>query len=429
MIGRDPFLRPAEQEFLAETIVRLQDDIFTGPLNYDHFRALDTNDETRSDWLEFVRRAGEHDLLGVAVPTEYGGAGLGYMETALVEEAIGYTGCIIHACQVSLTQHIGRTLYEHGSEYIKRTYLEPLLNGQFVLGQAFTEPTVGTDLVRLQTTAHRDGDSYILSGEKRFIDFAGYADILLVPARTSGEDGDREGISLFIVETDTDSYQIRHRHSPEWHGFRGSDACWIEFDELTVPAKNLVGTEGDAWSYISREFALERVTVSRYCLGASERALEIAANYTDARKVNEKPLSGYQGINHTLATCVTKLDAALLLNTRAARTLDNHGLDAGRLEACMAKWYGNEVAYDVADACIQFLGGIGTGSLYPIERIQRDVRVGQFLGGATEVIKSIVQHDSYDILLSDDFDSRYVGAELDGQPWDETPKRRRTSEY
>lgn len=426
MIGRDSSLTDAERAYLTETIETLQDEVFTGRLGPEHFRELDENEESREDWQAFVRRAGDQNLLGVAVPQEYGGAGKGYIETALVEEAIGYTGCIVHACQASLTQHIGRTLHEYGTDYLQTEYLKPLLEGDYVLAQAFTEPTAGTDLPALQTTAERDGDRYILAGEKRFIDFAGYADCMLVPARTSGTAGDREGISLFVVDADADGVEILHRHSPGWHGFRGTDACWIRFDDVAVPVEHLVGEEGMAWEYITSEFGLERVTVSRYCLGASERALEIAANYTQAREVNDRPLSSYQGITHQLAECVTKLDAALLANTRAARLLDADGLDAGRLEVCMAKWYGNEVATDVADTSIQLLGGIGTGAEYPIERIQRDVRVGQFLGGATEVLKSIVQHDAYQRLSEETFDPAFVGDELEGRPWSHTPSRRRS---
>lgn len=429
MIGAATGLTDAERAYLADTMHTLRAEVFTDRLGREHFRALDENEESIEDWREFMRRAGDADLLGIAVPEAYNGAGRGYIETVLAEQALGYVGCIIHACQASLTQHVGRTLYEHGNDHIKSEYLAPLLAGERILAQAFSEPSVGTDLPRLRTTADRAGDAWVVTGEKRFIDFAGYADFLLVPARTSGRNGDRDGISLFVIDTDTPGYEILEHQSPNWHGFRGSDACWIRFDDVRVPAANLVGEEGSAWAYITNELNLEHLTVARYCLGASEHALETAANYTRYREVNDQPVADYQAVNHRVADYATKLDAAFLLNTRAARILDDRGIAAGRMEGAMAKWFGNEVAHEIADGCIQLLGGIGMTTKYPIERIQRDVRAGRFLGGTTEVMKSIAQHDVYTALADDSFNADYVGRELDGHPWTpETPAGRTANE-
>ena len=417
MIGHDPTLTEQERDYLAEKVTALEDEVFTGRLGRDHFRALDNNEETTADWRAFMRRCADEDLLGVAVPETYNGGGEGYVETVLAEQALGYAGCIIHACQVSLTQHIGRTLYEHATDYVKREYLKPLLGGERIVAQAFTEPTVGTDLPRLQTTGRTNGDEWIVDGQKRFIDFAGHCDFLLVPARTSGDDGDREGLSLFVVDADADGYEVLERQSPNWHGFRGSDACWIEFDGVRISEEQLVGKEGGAWPYFTDELNLEHVTVARYCLGAAERALEIAANYTRHRRVNEREVADYQAVSHAVAECATKLDAAYLLNTRAVRLLDRNGMGSGRMEGSMAGWFGNEVAHDVADTSMQIMGGISMTQKYPVERIQRDSRAGRFLGGTTNVLKSIVQHDAYDRLVDETFRGEYVGRELDGSPW------------
>ena len=417
MIGSDSTLTEEERDYLAETVSALEDDVFTGRLGREHFRALDDNEETTADWREFMRRCADEDLLGISVPETHGGGGEGYVETVLAEQALGYAGCIIHACQVSLTQHIGRTLYEHGSERVKTEYLEPLLGGERIIAQAFTEPSVGTDLARLQTTGRKSGDEWVIDGQKRFIDFAGHCDFLMVPVRTSGDDGDREGISLFVVDADAEGYEILEHQSPNWHGFRGSDACWIEFDDVRVPDEHLVGEEGNAWPYITNELNLEHITVARYCLGAAERALEIAANYSEHREVNERAVADYQAVNHAVAECATKLDASYLLNTRAARILDRDGLGGGRLEGAMAAWFGNEVAHEIADTSMQVMGGISMTQKYPVERIQRDVRAGRFLGGTTNVLKSVVQHDAYDRLHDEEFPRAYVGRELDESPW------------
>lgn len=415
MIGAASLLTDAESTYLQETLDTLEEEVFVDGLGSDHRLRLDRNEETAAEWREFVGRMGEHDLLGIAVPEEFGGGGRGFLETALAEQALGYAGSIVHACQASLTQHIGRTMYEHGSEHVRENYLAPMCEGEYVVAQAFTEPASGTDMASLGTTAERDGDEYVVDGEKRFIDFAPYADVLFVPVRTGGEAGDRDGISVLVVDADTDGFEILERHR-DWHGFRGTGASWIRFDGARVPAANVIGEAGRAWEYITNELNLEHLTISRYCCGAAERALEIAANYTEHREVNGRPLSRYQGVNHQLATAATRLDAAYALNTRAARILDREGMAAGRMEGAMAKQFGNEVAHDVADCAMQLMGGISTTKKYPVERIQRDVRAGRYMGGATEVMKSIVQHDAYDRLRDGSFPADRVGSEL-GEDW------------
>lgn len=410
MIGDDPLLSAAERAYYDRVLETLQSNVFVNQLNDDHIRALDRNEESVEDWRTYVQRMGEHDLLGIAVPEEYGGGGGGFMETVLAEQAIGYAGSIVHACQASMTQHIGHTMYEYGSEYIKSEYLAPMCTGEYVVAQAFTEPDSGTDIAHLQTSAERSGDEWVIAGEKRFIDFAPYADILFVPVRTSGEDGDRNGLSVLIVEGDSDGLEILERHR-DWHGFRGTGASWIAFDDVRVPVKNVVGKEGKAWTYLTNELNLEHLTISRYCLGAAERALETAINYTKVREVNERPLSSYQAVTHEIATAATRLDAAYLLNTRGTCILDRNGMASGRMEGAMAKAFGNEVAHDVADTAMQVMGGIATTDKYDVERVQRDVRAGRYMGGATEVMRSIVQHDVYSQVRDERFDQDYVGNE------------------
>jgi len=256
----------------------------------------------------------------------------------------------------------------------------------------------------------------VINGKKRFIDFADYGDFYFVPVRTSGSDGDREGVSLFVVDADSAGVDLLEDRS-DWHGLRGTGAAWMAFENVHVPDANLVGEEGAAWPYVTAELTLEHPTVARYCLGASQRALEVAANYTAEREVDGRPLSRLQAINHGVAEFATKLDAAYLLNTRAARLLDREGLSAERMESAMAKWYGDDLAHEIADTCMQVVGGIATTDKYPIERVQRDVRVGRYPGGASEVIKSIVQHDAYGELADDSFEGRYVGSEPEGPPW------------
>ena len=416
MIGADTSLTDEERAYLADCIETLETEVFVDGLGRAHFDELDDNEESEADWREYVARMGEQGFNGVAVPAEHGGGGKGVVETVLTEQAIGYCGAIVHACQTSLTQHIGRTLYDHGNDHLHEAYLEPMLAGDLVVSQAYTEPGSGTDLANLETTAEKAGDEWVINGEKRFIDFAAYGDFYFVPVRTSGADGDREGVSLFVVDADNAGIDLLEDQS-DWHGFRGTGAAWMRFENVHVPEANLVGEEGAAWPYITAELNLEHLTVARYCLGASQRSLEVAANYTAEREVNGQPVSRLQAVNHEVADMATRLDAAYLLNTRAARVLDEEGLSSGRMESAMAKWYGNDLAHEIADTCMQVVGGIATTDKYPLERVQRDVRVGRYLGGASEVMKSIVQHDAYGELADDSFEGEYVGNELEGVPW------------
>lgn len=416
MIGANTSLSSEEREYFERTVETLENEVFVDRLGEDHFHDLDDNEESREDWEEYVKRMGSYDFAGITVPEAHNGAGETYVQTVLAEQAVGYCGTIVHACQTSLTQHVGWTMYEHGNDHVKESYLEPMLDGELIVSQAYTEPSSGTDLAHLDTTAEKEGDAWVVNGQKRFIDFARYGDFYFLPARTSGSDGDRKGVSLLVVDGDADGIEILEDQS-DWHGFRGTGAAWMEFDDVHVPEANLVGEEGTAWSYITDELNLEHLTVARYCLGASQKALEITANYTDNRIVNERAVSDYQSVNHQVAEMATKLDAAYLLNTRAARMMDEGGLSTGRMESAMAKWYGNDLAHEIADTCIQLLGGIGTTTSYPIERIQRDVRAGRFLGGASGVMKSVVQHDTYEVLDDDEFDGEYVGNEVEGVPW------------
>jgi alkylation response protein AidB-like acyl-CoA dehydrogenase len=416
MIGEDTFLTDEESKYLENAIATLKSEVFVGKLGSDHFRALDQNDSSREVWQEYVRRMGNAGFNSITIPQEYGGVGGTFTETALAEQAIGYCGNIVHACQTSLTQHVGRTMYEHGNQHIKEEYLEPMAAGDLVVSQAYTEPRSGTDIAHLETTAEKDGDEWIINGEKRFVDFAPYADFYFTPVRTSGEDGDHAGVSLVIIDHDVDGIEFVEDQS-DWHGFRGTGASWMCFNAVRVPEMNLVGEEGEAWPYITDELNLEHLTVARYSLGASQQALEIAANYTANRTVNQQTLSRYQAVNHEIAEMSTRLDGAYLLNTRAARIMDENGVSSGRMEGAMAKWLGNELAHEIADTCMQLMGGIGTTTSYPVEQIQRDVRAGRYMGGATEVMKSVVQHDAYKRLLDDEFDGDLVGKEREGLPW------------
>jgi alkylation response protein AidB-like acyl-CoA dehydrogenase len=361
---------------------------------------------------DYLRAMAKHHYLGVQVPRELNGGGLTILHDALVNELAGYWGSATLACARSFTSHGGYILWKYGSPHLHDQYLRPTLAGERFVCQALTEPGAGSDAAAIETRAERRGKSYVLNGQKRFIDGAQSVDYIVVAAKV--REGGREAIAMFCVDTDRPGYVVKEVQT-DWMGFRGLGSAWIAFENLEIPAANLIGEEDQGWKILMEELALERVVATRAQLGQAHRALTIAANYAEHRRTFGKRLKDHQAIAFRVAELATRLDAAYLLNTRAARLLDaGRGKDA-RAEVAMAKLMGVETAWDVADESLQILGGIGYTKKYPVERILRDVRASRLTAGSTEMMKLIIQEVAFDHLRDPEFPATWVGHEL-GSP-------------
>ncbi|RMH98617.1 MAG: acyl-CoA dehydrogenase, partial [Calditrichaeota bacterium] len=289
-------------------------------------------DENKQFPVELVPKMGELGILGIIFPEEYGGAGMGYIEYALIVEEISAVdpsmGLTVAAHNSLGTNHI----YSFGSEEQRRKFLPPLTTGKTLAAWALTEPGGGSDAYSLKTTARRKGDHWILNGSKTFITNANYADYCVVMARTNPGEG-KAGISAFVVEKGTPGYTIGAPMNKL--GMRASDTAELFFEDCPVPAANMLGKEGEGYFNALSILDGGRISIAAMCVGIARGAFEHAIRYAQERAVFGKKIYQYQAIKIKLADMATQIDAARLLVMRAAAMKD-----AGRdvnMESAMAK--------------------------------------------------------------------------------------------
>ena len=322
---------------------------------------------------------------GVAVPTEYGGAGLDYLALALMLEEIaagdGATSTIVSVNNCPVCS----ILMAFGNEDQKQRFLKPLARGDMLGAFCLTEPHVGSEAGGLKTTALRDGDDYLLNGVKQFITSGKNGDVAIVMAVTDKAAGKR-GISAFLVPTATPGYVVARIEDKM--GQHASDTAQILFENCRVPAANRIGDEGQGLKIALSGLEGGRIGIASQALGMARAAFEAALAYAKERKAFGVPIFEHQAVQFKLADMATKIEAARQLIWHAASLKD-----AGRpclKEAAMAKLMASEMAEAVCSGAIQVLGGYGYLSDFPAERIYRDVRVCQIYEGTSEVQKILI---------------------------------------
>ncbi|GIH66873.1 acyl-CoA dehydrogenase family protein [Microbispora siamensis] len=337
----------------------------------------------RSVW----RRAGEHGLLGMDVDAEYGGGGdPDYRHHVIVAEELARAG--VYAPALSLHNEIGglylRTL---ATEEQRRRWLPGFCSGELVTAIAITEPDAGSDVQRMRTRAERRGDRYVLNGQKTFISNGATADLVLVVARTPGGRG-APGASVLVVEPGMAGFS-RGRKLDKI-GMRAMDTVELFFDDVEVPAENLLGREGRAFAYMMRTLRQERMMIAVGALAAAERIFEETLDYCRRREVFGRPVGRHQYNRFVLAELATALAVARAFTDRCVA-----GHAAGELgaeEAAMAKWWNTELCQKVVDRCLQMHGGYGVIREFPVARAFVDTRVQTIYGGTTEVMKEMIGH-------------------------------------
>jgi len=344
----------------------------------------------------YVEELGRRGLLGLRFPNAYGGRGLGWVDEIIALEEVGVLGTSL-ACLYSLPSIVGESLNVFGTLEQKERWLGPVIQGRLTVAEALTEPRGGSDFFGTTTTAHREGDSFVLQGQKRFVVGAEGADLFLVYARTDPEAKPRDGLSAFIVERGP---EVEVEYVYGLMGTRGGGTGRIHFREARVPAWNLVGPENGAVDVFHQMMIPERMTSAAGALGMARAALEIAARYANRRKAFGQKIRRFQGVSFKLAESITKLDAARMLVYGAARAVDG-GDDPGRCRRLVseAKRFATDTAWDVVNQAMQVLGGIGYTNIYPIERLLRDTRLIMIWTGTNEVMNLIIQHEYYQELL------------------------------
>jgi len=345
-------------------------------------------DEAQHFPRELFTAMGELGLLGVVIPEDYGGAGLGYVEYVLILEEIGAAdggvGLGVAAHNSLCTNH----LYQYGSEDLRKRYLPKLASGQWIGAWGLTEAEAGSDAGGTRTTAVRDGDEWVLNGSKNFITHASKGDCCVLVARTSkGED--HHGISAFFVPFDRPGVEAGKKENKL--GMRASDTSSLILEDCRIPSGYLLGEVGEGFIQAMKILDGGRISIAALSLGIARGALDAAAAYVPVRKQFKRPLSGFQAIRHKLADMATEVDAARLLTMRAAVLKD-----AGRpttLESSMAKLYASEVAVRTAEEAIQIHGGYGYTKDYPVERAWRDAKLCTIGEGTSEIQRLVIARE------------------------------------
>ena len=337
---------------------------------------------------EFVQTLTEAGYLAALIPEQYGGSGLGITEAAIILEEVNRSGGNAAACHAQM--YIMGTLLRHGSEEQKREYLPKIASGELRL-QAFgvTEPTAGTDTTQLQTMAVRDGDRYIVNGQKVWISRAEYSDLMLLIARTTPREAvtkKTDGLSVFLVDLRSavgNGVTIRPLRAMMNHA-----TTEVFFDNLAVPVENRIGEEGRGFRYLLDGLNAERILIAAECVGDGRWFIERAVKYANERIVFNRPIGKNQGVQFPIARAHVNVEAADLMRARAAELFDG-GQPCGA-EANMAKLLAADASWEAANVAVQTFGGFGFAEDYDIERKFRETRLYQVAPISTNLILSYV---------------------------------------
>jgi acyl-CoA dehydrogenase len=334
---------------------------------------------------EAWKQAGQTGLLIPDIPEQYGGGGGTFAHQAVVTEELARAG-IHFACGVQSI--VSQYILHYGSEEQKKKWLPALAQGALVAAIAMTEPSAGSDLQAIKTIARREGSEYILNGSKTFITNARHANLVCVAARTDPKSASAKAISMIAVETkNLAGYRVGS--SLEKVGMHEVDTCEIFFDDVRVPASNLIGNaEGAGLSQMMEQLRYERVMIGVNAVANSERAVAITSKYAKERMAFGKPLIDFQNTRFKLAQCKTE--------TQIGRVFIDHCIAqfiAGRLDpatAAMAKYWLTEAQFRIVDECVQLHGGYGYMTEYPIARMWTDSRVQRIYGGTNEIMLELI---------------------------------------
>jgi len=339
----------------------------------------------RSLW----RRMGELGFFGVEYDEKYGGAGADFLTSAVLHEECARSRSGSFAMAVGVhTDMASPHLYWTGSEALKEKYLPGICRGETLTAIAVTEPGGGSDVAAIRTRAVRDGDHYVLNGSKMFITNGALADLYFVAARVEAGDDRRRhrGISVFLVERDTPGFTVSR--TLDKMGMRASDTAELSFQDVRVPAENLLGREGVGFYEVMRVFQRERLVAGLHAVSMAERAVEDTIAYLRERQAFGGPLTDKQVIRHRLADLATQIEAGRWL-TYAACQKYQAGEEALR-EISMVKLFTAEMVNQVAYQCVQLHGGYGYMREYPVERFARDARLMTIGGGTSEIMREII---------------------------------------
>ena len=342
-------------------------------------------DEAQYFPVEVMQEAGALGFLGVLIPTEYGGSGLGYHEYVTIIEEISKVdpsiGLSVAAHNSLCTNHI----YQFGNEEQRQRWLPKLATGQWIGAWGLTEHNTGSDAKRMHTTARKDGDHWVLNGTKNFITHGKTGDIAVVIAR-NGDKGDNRGMTAFVVERGTPGFGAGKKENKL--GMRASETAEMVFDECRIPDANRLGPVGDGFIQSMKILDGGRISIAALSLGIAQGAYDASIKYSKERHQFGQAISNFQAISFKLADMATEIEAARLL-TQKASELKNQGKNVTTIGA-MAKYKASEVCVAVANEAVQIHGGYGFTKDFPVEKFLRDSKLCTIGEGTSEIQKLVI---------------------------------------
>ena len=358
----------------------------------EYWLEMDRNQGYPTDFVSELTQAG---FLGVLIPEQYGGSGLGVIEASAVMEEICRSGAHAGVCHAQM--YVMGSVLRHGSDQQKSHYLPKIARGELRL-QSFgvTEPTTGSDTTSLKTTAKKDGDNYVVNGQKVWISRIEHSDLMLLLARTTDKEKTKkktDGLSVFIIDVkqaEGNGLEIRPIESMINH-----HSCELFFDDLVIPGDSLLGEEGKGFKVILDGMNAERILIAAECVGDGRYFIQKASSYASERTVFNRPIGQNQGVQFPIARSYTEIEAASLMVEKAAKLFDA-GLPCGA-EANMAKLLASEASWKAGDICLQTHGGFGFAKEYHIERKFRETRLYQIAPISTNLILSFVAEHVLDM--------------------------------
>ncbi len=339
---------------------------------------------------KIIEKAGDMGLLGANIPIEYGGAGYSTLELAIIIEELFAADPGIGLCLTS-TGFGGEAIMEFGTDEQKEEYLPGIASGDAIMGAAISEPDTGSDVSSVSTKAEKDGDEWVINGNKMWITNGSVGDFFVVLCKTDPEaEGRYNGFSQIIVESDRDGFEADKITGKL--GIRASDTAELIFDNVRVPEENLVGTRGMGFLQQMQFFDETRTGVAAQGVGIARGASERALEYAKEREQFGRPIGDFQAIQHKLSDMYTRTEAARNLTYKSAWSVDNEDGLLTKL-ASMAKEYSSRVAVDVANEAVQIHGGAGYVNDFDVERFYRDAKITQIYEGTTEIQKNIIARE------------------------------------
>jgi alkylation response protein AidB-like acyl-CoA dehydrogenase len=362
------------QAFLNKEIAPVADEIDKGPYP-----------------RELLRKIGKAGYMGVHHDKSVGGSHRGLSYEIIVAEEISSVNGGLDMARMASTTLYGMPVARFGTDEQKKKYLEPVVSGDKIGCIGITEPDVGSDTAGMKTQATKDGDDWILNGEKRFITNGSQADYMCAFAITDPSVKSKDGMSAFIIDTKTDGFSVVQDH--DLLGMKSARVSWLKLDNVRVPSDMILGKPGEGFHILMDELDSERTAIAGEAIGYGRTPYELAVRYSTERHQFGRPIKAFEGVSFKVADMAMKLEAGRALTLTAARMYDR-GQKITK-EASIAKLYTTEAAIQITNDALQILGGAGYTTDYPVERFLRDARLMTIGGGTAEILRFLIQREVY----------------------------------